>query len=195
LKNLVIFASGSGSNAEKIIAHFQDSAQVQISHIFCNNPEAGVIERAKRLGVPCSIFSREEYKNGSVLRKIQSLQTDFIILAGFLWLIPAEFVQAYPNRIINLHPALLPKFGGKGMYGHFVHEAVVAAGEKESGITIHYVNEHYDEGAIIFQSSFAVEPSDTAEDVARKGQVLEHRDFSRVIERLLFLPASSQDTI
>jgi phosphoribosylglycinamide formyltransferase-1 len=185
LKNLVIFASGSGSNAEKIIAHFQDSTQVQISHIFCNNPEAGVIARAERLGVPCSIFSREEYKNGTILRKIQSLQTDYIILAGFLWLIPAEFVQAYPQRIINLHPALLPKFGGKGMYGHFVHEAVVAAGEKESGITIHYVNEHYDEGAIIFQSSFAVEPSDTAEDVARKGQVLEHRDFPRVIDNLL----------
>jgi phosphoribosylglycinamide formyltransferase-1 len=191
LKNLVIFASGSGSNAEKIIAHFQDSNQIQISHIFCNNPEAGVIARAERLGVPCSIFSREEYKNGSLLRKIQSLQTDYLILAGFLWLIPAEFVQAYPNRIINLHPALLPKFGGKGMYGHFVHEAVVAAGEKESGITIHYVNEHYDEGAIIFQSSFAVDPSDTPEDVARKGQVLEHRDFPRVIEELVSLPAST----
>jgi phosphoribosylglycinamide formyltransferase-1 len=191
LKNLVIFASGSGSNAEKIIAHFQDLNQIRISHIFCNNPEAGVIARAERLGVPCSIFSREEYKNGSLLRKIQSLQTDYLILAGFLWLIPAEFVQAYPNRIINLHPALLPKFGGKGMYGHFVHEAVVAAGEKESGITIHYVNEHYDEGAIIFQSSFAVDPSDTPEDVARKGQVLEHRDFPRVIEELVSLPAST----
>jgi phosphoribosylglycinamide formyltransferase-1 len=191
LKNLVIFASGSGSNAEKIIAHFQDLNQIRISHIFCNNPEAGVIARAERLGVPCSIFSREEYKNGSLLRKIQSLQTDYLILAGFLWLIPAEFVQAYPNRIINLHPALLPKFGGKGMYGHFVHEAEVAAGEKESGITIHYVNEHYDEGAIIFQSSFAVDPSDTPEDVARKGQVLEHRDFPRVIEELVSLPAST----
>ncbi len=191
MKNLVIFASGSGSNAEKIIAQFQDSNQIRISHIFCNNPEAGVIARAERLGVPCSIFSREEYKNGSLLRKIQSLQTDYLILAGFLWLIPAEFVQAYPNRIINLHPALLPKFSGKGMYGHFVHEAVVAAGEKESGITIHYVNEHYDEGAIIFQSSFAVDPSDTPEDVARKGQVLEHRDFPRVIEELVSLPAST----
>ncbi len=191
MKNLVIFASGSGSNAEKIIAHFQDSTPAQISHIFCNNPGAGVIARAERLGVPCSIFSREEYKNGSLLRKIQSLQTDYLILAGFLWLIPSEFVQAYPNKIINLHPALLPKFGGKGMYGHFVHEAVVAAGEKESGITIHYVNEHYDEGAIIFQSSFAVDPSDTPEDVARKGQVLEHRDFPRVIEELVSLPAST----
>lgn len=195
MKNLVIFASGSGSNAEKIITHFQGSTEVQISHIFCNNPEAGVIARAERLGIPCRIFSREEYKNGSILRKIQSLQTDFIILAGFLWLIPSEFVQAYPNKIINLHPALLPKFGGKGMYGHFVHEAVVAAGEKESGITIHYVNEQYDEGAIIFQSSFPVVPGDTAEDVARKGQVLEHRDFPRVIENLLSLPAATQGTV
>lgn len=185
MKNIVLFASGSGSNAEKIIEHFGASTAVTITHIFCNNPAAGVIERAKRLGIPCSIFSREEYKNGTVLRKIQSLQTDWIVLAGFLWLVPSEFVQAFPQRIINLHPALLPKFGGKGMYGHFVHEAVVAAGEQESGITIHYVNEHYDEGAIIFQSSFPVLPSDTPEDVAKKGQVLEHRDFPQVIENLL----------
>jgi phosphoribosylglycinamide formyltransferase-1 len=185
VKNIVLFASGSGSNAEKIIEHFKASTEVNITHIFCNNPEAGVIERAKRLVVPCSIFSREEYKNGTVLRKIQSLQTDWIVLAGFLWLVPSEYVQAFPQRIINLHPALLPKFGGKGMYGHFVHEAVVAAGEQESGITIHYVNEHYDEGAIIFQSSFPVLPSDTPEDVAKKGQVLEHRDFAVVIENLV----------
>jgi phosphoribosylglycinamide formyltransferase-1 len=110
---------------------------------------------------------------------------DLVVLAGFLWLIPATFVQAFPNQIINLHPALLPKFGGKGMYGHFVHEAVVANHEKESGITIHFVNEHYDEGNIIFQSSFKVLPSDSPEDVAKKGQVLEHRDFSQVIEKLL----------
>ena len=190
MKNIVIFASGSGSNAEKIIEHFKQSDLVTITHIFCNNPTAGVIQRAERLQIPCSIFSREEYKNGTVLRKIQSLQTDWIILAGFLWLVPSEYVQAYPQRIINLHPALLPKFGGKGMYGHFVHEAVVEAGEKESGITIHYVNEHYDEGAIIFQSSFPVLPGDTPEDVAKKGQVLAHRDFPKVIESLV-LPATT----
>lgn len=185
MKNLVLFASGSGSNAENIIEHFRGSDQVQITHIYCNNPTAGVIHRAERLGIPCSLFTREEYKTGTVLRKIQSLQTDWIILAGFLWLIPSEFVHAFPQRIVNIHPALLPKFGGKGMYGHFVHEAVVAAGEKESGITIHYVNEHYDEGGTIFQSSFPVLPSDTPEDVAKKGQVLEHRDFPMVIESLV----------
>jgi phosphoribosylglycinamide formyltransferase-1 len=190
VKNIVIFASGSGSNAEKIIEHFSGSTEVKITHIFCNNPEAGVFQRAERLHIPCSLFTREAYKNGTVLRKIQSLHTDWVILAGFLWLIPSEFVQAYPQKIINLHPALLPKFGGKGMYGHFVHEAVVAAGEQESGITIHYVNEHYDEGAIIFQSSFPVLPSDTPEDVAKKGQVLEHRDFPKVIESLV-LPATT----
>ena len=190
MKNIVIFASGSGSNAEKIVEHFKQSDQVKITHIFCNNPEAGVIERAARLQIPCSVFSREEYKNGTLLRKIQSLQTDWIVLAGFLWLVPSEYVQAFPQRIINLHPALLPKFGGKGMYGHFVHEAVVSAGEKESGITIHFVNEHYDEGAIIFQSSFPVLPSDTPEDVAKKGQVLEHRDFPKVIESLV-LPTTA----
>jgi phosphoribosylglycinamide formyltransferase-1 len=190
VKNIVIFASGSGSNAEKIIEHFSHSTEAKITHIFSNNPAAGVFKRAIDLNMPCSLFTRDEYKNGTLLRKIQSLHTDLIVLAGFLWLIPAEFVHAFPNKIINLHPALLPKFGGKGMYGHFVHEAVVAAGEKESGITIHYVNEHYDQGDIIFQSSFEVNSTDTAADVARKGQVLEHRDFPRVIESL-FLPASS----
>ena len=116
-----------------------------------------------------------------IWQKMQSLNTDWVILAGFLWLVPSDFIQAFPQRIVNLHPALLPKFGGKGMYGHFVHEAVVEAGEKESGITIHFVNEHYDEGGIIFQNSFAIDPSDTPEDVAKKGQVLEHRDFPKVI--------------
>ena len=185
LKSLVIFASGSGSNAEKIFEYFKDSTVVNITHIFCNNPDAGVISRAERLGIPCTIFTRAEYKDGTVLKKIQSLNTDWVILAGFLWLIPKEFIQAYPQKIVNLHPALLPKFGGKGMYGHFVHEAVVEAQEKESGITIHFVNEHYDEGAIIFQSSFPVLLTDTADDVAKKGQVLEHRDFPRVIATLV----------
>lgn len=185
MKNLVIFASGSGSNAEKIIEHLAPLHLAKISQIYCNNAEAGVIERAKRLDIPCRIFNREEFKNGTVLTELQDLKTDWIILAGFLWLIPKEFTEAFPQRIINLHPALLPKFGGKGMYGHFVHEAVVTNHEKESGITIHYVNEHYDEGAIIFQSSFEVLPSDSPEDVAKKGQFLEHRDFPKVIEQLM----------
>jgi phosphoribosylglycinamide formyltransferase-1 len=185
LKNLVIFASGSGSNAEKICEYFKDSTEVLITHIFSNNPEAGVISRAERLAIPYTIFTKAEYKDGTLLKKIQSLNTDWVILAGFLWLIPSDFIQAYPQRIVNLHPALLPKFGGKGMYGHFVHEAVVEAGEKESGITIHFVNEHYDEGGIIFQSSFPVLPTDTAADVAKKGQVFEHRDFPKIIAGLV----------
>lgn len=185
MKNLVIFASGSGSNAEKIIEHFAPLNLAKISQIYCNNAGAGVIQRAKRLGIPCRVFNRDEFRNGTILKEIQDLSTDLIVLAGFLWLIPKEFTEAFPQRMINLHPALLPKFGGKGMYGHFVHEAVVANQEKESGITIHYVNEHYDEGAIIFQSSFEVLPNDTAEDVAQKGQILEHRDFPMVIERII----------
>lgn len=190
MKNLVIFASGSGSNAEKIFDYFKISTEVKITHIFCNNPNAGIVSRAERLTIPCTIFSRAEYKDRTVLNKVQSLNTDWIILAGFLWLIPSEFIQAFPQRIINLHPALLPKFAGKGMFGHFVHEAVVAANSTESGITIHFVNEHYDEGGIIHQSSFPVLPTDTAEDVAKKGQLLEHREFPRVIESLV-LPAST----
>ncbi len=185
MKNLVIFASGSGSNAEKIIEHFAPLNVVKISQIYCNNSQAGVIERAKRLNIPCRIFQRDEFRNGTILQEIQELKTDWIILAGFLWLIPKEFTEAFPQRIINLHPALLPKFGGKGMYGHFVHEAVVANKENESGITIHFVNEKYDEGAIIFQSRFEVLPTDTPEDVAKKGQILEHRDFPKVIEKII----------
>ncbi|RXK50908.1 phosphoribosylglycinamide formyltransferase [Aquirufa rosea] len=185
MKNIVIFASGSGSNAEKIVQHFQDTNLAKVVHIYCNNSEAGVIQRAERLQIPCRVFTREEYKNGTILDEIKALNTDLIVLAGFLWLIPGSFVQAFPQRIINLHPALLPKFGGKGMYGHFVHEAVKEAREKESGITIHYVNEHYDEGNIIYQSSFKIDPDDSPEDIARKGQILEHRDFPVVIEKLI----------
>lgn len=185
LKKIIIFASGSGSNAEKIYDYFKDKNFLQISRIYCNNPDAGVISRAERLQIPCRVFSREEYKSGQILQEMLADAPDLVVLAGFLWLIPATFVHSFPNQIINLHPALLPKFGGKGMYGHFVHEAVVANHEKESGITIHFVNEHYDEGYIIFQSSFEVLPSDSPEDVAKKGQVLEHRDFPQVIEKLL----------
>ncbi len=186
MKKIIIFASGSGSNAEKIADYFKDKQTVQISRIYCNNPDAGVIARADRLQIPCRVFTREEYKSGQILKEMLADAPDLVVLAGFLWLIPKTFVEAFPNKIINLHPALLPKFGGKGMYGHFVHEAVVAQHEKETGITIHYVNEHYDEGNIIFQSSFDVLPSDTPEDVAKKGQVLEHRDFPKVVEKVLF---------
>ena len=185
MKKIIIFASGSGSNAEKIAAYFADKKWLSITRIYCNNPNAGVIERANRLGISCRVFNREEYKSGQILSEMQADQPDLVVLAGFLWLIPAAFVEAFPQKIINLHPALLPKFGGKGMYGHFVHEAVVAQKESESGITIHFVNEHYDEGNIIFQASFEVLPSDSPEDVAKKGQVLEHQYFPKVIEDLL----------
>lgn len=185
MKNLAIFASGSGSNAEQIVNYFTDSEQINVKLFFCNNPEAGVIQRAKKLDISLIMFDRLMFKSGEVVRILQENQIDFVILAGFLWLVPKNVVTAFPNRIINIHPALLPKFGGKGMYGHFVHEAVVENKETESGITIHFVNEHYDEGTIIFQASYPVTPSDTPEDVAAKGQVLEHQYFPQVIEKVV----------
>ncbi len=180
--SLALFASGSGSNAEKIVDYFRDHPQIRVRLILCNNPEAGVMARAERLGVPLVLFNREEFRSGRVLEILRENGIDWVILAGFLWLVPKELVAAFPGKILNLHPALLPKFGGKGMYGHFVHEAVVAAGERESGITIHRVDEHYDEGAVVFQARFPVEPTDTPADVARKGQALEHEWFPKVIE-------------
>jgi phosphoribosylglycinamide formyltransferase 1 len=185
MKNIAIFASGSGSNAERIFEYFADYEEINVKLILCNNPEAGVIQRAARLQIPLIMFDRPAFKSGEVVEILQENQIDWVVLAGFLWLIPKHFVEAFPNRIINIHPALLPKFGGKGMYGHFVHEAVVENKETESGITIHFVNEHYDEGGIIFQASFPVLSTDTPEDVARKGQVLEHQYFPEVIEQVI----------
>ncbi len=183
MKNIAIFASGSGSNAEKIIEYFSGSTEICVKLILCNNPEAGVIERANRLNIPLQLFDRQQFKSEFILTILQENEIDWVILAGFLWLVPKNLIEAFPNKIINIHPTLLPKFGGKGMYGHFVHEAVVAAGETESGITIHYVNEHYDEGKYIFKASFPVLPTDTPEDVAMKGQVLEYEHFAKVIEK------------
>ena len=185
MKNIAIFASGSGSNAERIVEYFTDSKQVNVKLFLCNNPKAGIIQRAERLQIPLMMFDRPMFKSGVVVKILQENQINWVILAGFLWLVPKNMVEAFPNRIINIHPALLPKFGGKGMYGHFVHEAVVENKETESGITIHFVNEHYDEGGVIFQVSFPVLPTDSPEDVARKGQVLEHRHFPEVIERVI----------
>ena len=185
MKNLVLFASGSGSNAEKIIEHFKGSDQVRITHIYCNNPSAGIIQRAERLGIPCRVFDRESYKNGTVLKEVQSLRTDWIILAGFLWLIPADFVKAFPQRIVNIHPALLPKFGGKGMYGHFVHEAVIENKETESGISIHLVDELYDHGKVVFQATCNVQPDDTPDTLAARIHELEHQHYATVIEELV----------
>ncbi|MEO9482853.1 MAG: phosphoribosylglycinamide formyltransferase [Ekhidna sp.] len=181
--NLTILASGSGSNAENIAKHFAKHPQIQVTKILSNKSEAFVHERAKKLNVPSATFSREEFKNSSFIDEFQ--KTDFIILAGFLWLIPEYLIQAFPNRIINIHPALLPNFGGKGMYGNNVHKAVVASGEKQSGITIHLVNEEYDEGEILFQAKCEVAKEDTAEDLAKKIHALEYEHFPRVIEEYI----------
>lgn len=192
MQRIALFASGSGSNAEKIADYFVDSPHVQVSLVLTNNPKAGVIDRARRgfgtgrVHAPVVIFDRPTfYQTDQIVRLLQRQEIDLIVLAGFMWLVPAELVRAFPNRIVNIHPALLPNYGGKGMYGHFVHEAVVAAGERESGITVHFVNEHYDEGAVIFQASCPVEPTDTPNDVARKVQVLEHTHYPRVVAEVL----------
>lgn len=183
MKNLVIFASGSGSNAENIIRYFAEKPGFRVKKVYCNVPDAYVLERAKKYNVPTQVFNRAEFRNPDIiLRQLQEEGTDFIILAGFLWLVPACITSAYPNRIVNIHPALLPAYGGKGMYGHHVHEAVLAAGEKESGITIHYVNEHYDSGDIIFQATCPVLPDDTPDTLAARVHELEYAHFPRVIE-------------
>ncbi len=183
MKNLVIFASGSGSNAENIIRYFAEKPGFRVKKVYCNVPDAYVLERAKKYNVPTQVFNRAEFRNPDIiLRQLQEEGTDFIILAGFLWLVPPCITNAYPNRIVNIHPALLPAYGGKGMYGHHVHEAVLAAGEKESGITIHYVNEHYDSGDIIFQATCPVLPDDTPDTLAARVHELEYAHFPRVIE-------------
>jgi phosphoribosylglycinamide formyltransferase-1 len=185
-KRLAIFASGSGSNAEKIAEYFKNHPNIEISLILSNNPQAGVIARARKFQIPVVLFDKKMfYDTNRVIELLQNQYIDLVVLAGFMMLIPEAMVKAFPNKIINIHPALLPKYGGKGMYGHFVHEAVVAAQESESGITIHYVNEHYDEGTIIFQASCPVSPTDTPEDVAKKVQVLEHQHFPEVVEQVL----------
>ena len=183
MKNLVIFASGSGSNAENIIRYFATKPDFCVKKIYCNVPGAYVLERARQLQVPACVFTREEFRNpDKLLRRLQGEGTDFIVLAGFLWLVPPCITAAYPNRIINIHPALLPAYGGKGMYGHHVHEAVLAAGEQQSGITIHYVNDRYDSGDIIFQATCPVLPDDTPDTLAARVHELEYRHFPRVIE-------------
>ena len=185
-KNITIFASGSGSNTENIIRYFRENEAIQVSLVLSNRSDAYVLERAHRLGVPCNVFPKEDWVAGDeILAVLQEYHIDFVVLAGFLVRVPDLLLHAYPNKIINIHPALLPKFGGKGMYGDRVHEAVVAAGEKKSGITIHYINERYDEGNIVFQAVCPVLPTDSPEDVAKKVHALEYEHFPRVIERVL----------
>ncbi len=186
MKNLAIFASGTGSNAKKIIDYFRTNPHIRIKLIVSNKKDAPVLDIARENEIePLVLNRREFYETEQLLLQLQERNIDFIVLAGFLWLIPDYLVKAFDRKMINIHPALLPKYGGKGMYGMHVHEAVKAAGEHESGITIHYVNEHYDDGDIIFQAKCVLEAEDTSKEIARKVQMLEHRYFAPVIEQLL----------
>ncbi len=180
---LSIFASGSGSNAEKFFEHFKDHSQIEIVSVFTNNKSAGVIERANRFGIPHHVYNRTYWETGEeIIKVLKAEKIDFIVLAGFMLLIPQALVVEFSDRIFNIHPALLPKFGGQGMYGMNVHKAVKAAGEVQSGLTIHFVNEHYDEGKIIYQISCQLSPADSAEDIAAKVLKLEHENYPKVVE-------------
>ncbi len=203
MQRIAIFASGAGSNAEKIIEHFNltsnTSAEVfepSLSHsekhdikvalIVCNKPGAGVLNIAERNNIPTLIIDKEKFFRGNAyLDVLKEKSIGFIVLAGFLWKIPDALIKAYPNKIINIHPALLPKYGGKGMYGEKVHQAVIDNKEKESGITIHYVDEHYDNGDIILQATCPVLPADTADTLAHRVHELEHRFYPGVIEKCI----------
>lgn len=185
MKKILFFASGSGSNVENIVQYFKNNQTIITVGVFTNNPNAGVLERAKRLNLPSLIFDKSDLGEGVVLDKINQLNPDLIVLAGFLWKFPETIIAKYPNKVINIHPALLPKYGGKGMYGIKVHQAVLDNKETESGITIHYVNEHYDEGEFIFQKSVDIHECKSAEEIAQKIHELEYQYFPEVIERLL----------
>ena len=185
MKKIVIFASGSGTNAENIIKHFKNSSAGTVVSVFTNNPKAYVIERAKYFLVPTEIFTKQELIEGEVLQKLNTIQPDLIVLAGFLLKFPESIVETYSNKIINVHPALLPKYGGKGMYGMNVHKAIVENKEKETGITIHFVNENYDEGNIIFQKKVTLLITDTPEVVAEKIHELEQQYFPSIVEEVL----------
>ena len=184
MKKIVIFASGTGSNAEKIILHFKKSNLAHVVGIFSNNPRAKVLQLAENHKIDAVIFTKEELNEGTVLKQIDIIQPDLIVLAGFLWKFPASIIQQYPNKVINIHPALLPKYGGKGMYGMHVHQAVLENKEEETGITIHYVNENYDEGAFVFQKTVSVIDCITPEQIAEKVHQ-EHEFFPVVIASLL----------
>jgi len=186
MKNVTIFVSGSGTNAENIIKYFSNNQQVNIAAVICNKPLLGAEKRAYSLNVPVFVFNRELFYNSNqVINILEYLKTDLVVLAGFLWLVPQNILENYKGKIINIHPALLPKYGGKGMYGDNVHKAVVENKETESGITIHQVNENYDEGEIIFQARCSVLPTDTYADVAAKVHELEYAHFPQVIDEYL----------
>jgi len=186
MSHLVIFASGAGSNAQQIINYFRDSAKAKVALIVCNKSGAGVLSIAEKENIPALLIEKDRFFRGDAyLPELQKIRTDLIVLAGFLWKIPQTLIDAYPRRIINIHPALLPKYGGKGMYGQYVHEAILNAGEMESGITIHYVDEHYDNGDIIFQTACPVMEGDTPETLARRIHQLEHLHYPTIIEKTL----------
>lgn len=186
MKRIAIFASGSGTNAENIIRYFQERNNASVVQVLTNNQHAKVLDRAKNHKISAFSFNRPAlYTSDDVLNLLKSAHIDLIVLAGFLWKFPSSIIEAFPNKVINIHPALLPKYGGKGMYGAHVHKAVIENNEQESGITIHYVNENYDEGAIIFQAKTAIDSTDTAETLAQKIHKLEYAHFPKVIEKLL----------
>jgi phosphoribosylglycinamide formyltransferase-1 len=186
VKNIAILASGAGSNAQKILEYFSDRMDIAVPLIISNKKEAGVLNIAKLSSIDTFVVTRDTfYSTTDLLIELDKRNIDFIVLAGFLWLIPPYLIQHYPDRIINIHPSLLPKYGGKGMYGHFVHEAVHLAKDTHSGITIHFVNEKYDEGSIVFQERCEILPSDQPEDIAKKVQVLEHSYYPTVIDQLV----------
>ena len=186
MKKIAIFASGSGSNAENIANYFAATKYAEVTFIVANNPNAYILERAKKLGIESMTVTKAEFMEADTLiEELRKRKIDFIVLAGFLLLVPQKFINAYPGRIVNIHPALLPKHGGKGMYGDRVHQAVVAAGDKESGITIHLIDGDYDKGPTFFQATCPVLPTDTPNDVATKVHHLEYEHFPRVIEEIL----------
>lgn len=190
MKRIAIFASGTGSNAKKILAHFQSSNKIEVALIVSNKTNAGVLNFAKEYSVPTLIIDREKFLKGDgYVPELQAAKIDWIILAGFLWKIPVSLLNHWEKRIINIHPALLPKYGGKGMYGEAVHRAVLAANEKESGITIHYVDEQYDHGATIFQATCSVLSTDLVENLAEKIHALEHLHYPVVIEKVILSQA------
>jgi phosphoribosylglycinamide formyltransferase 1 len=184
--NIAIFASGTGTNADAIMQYFRDSQAAKVALVVCNKPGAAVLDKAEKAGVPTLLIEKERFFRGDAyLPELEAAGIGFVVLAGFLWKIPQPLIDAYPRRIVNIHPALLPKYGGKGMYGNNVHEAVILNGEMESGISIHYVDEHYDSGDVIFQTACPILPGDTADALANRIHQLEHLHYPRVIEEVV----------
>lgn len=186
MKLIALFASGTGTNSQRIIDHFRHHSGIRVSLIACNNPGAGVLDIAAKENIPQLMLDKERFFRGNAyVKELQEKKIDFLVLAGFLWKIPRPLVEAYRGRIINIHPALLPKYGGKGMYGRHVHESVIAAGDRQTGITIHYVDELYDHGQVIFQAFCQVDPDDTPETLAQKVHRLEYAHFPKIIEAVI----------